>query len=93
MPMIVGGNAKAYEYFKLHGWVDEGAEKRTAKYTSRAAVMYKQHIQKEAKKERSTVLQTLVPSPTKDAKAAPLLSGMVRERPLVSPVSVVLIKI
>ena len=77
LPMMVGGNAKAAEFFKVHGWTDEGADQRTAKFTSRAATMYKQHIQKEVKQQRSAILQTLVPSPVKEAKPASLLSGMV----------------
>eukprot|EP00462_Mataza_sp_D1_P003314 CAMPEP_0175096594 /NCGR_PEP_ID=MMETSP0086_2-20121207/4816_1 /TAXON_ID=136419 /ORGANISM="Unknown Unknown, Strain D1" /LENGTH=356 /DNA_ID=CAMNT_0016370007 /DNA_START=279 /DNA_END=1349 /DNA_ORIENTATION=- len=58
--MIVGGNDKAYEFFKNHGWTDEGADRRTAKYTSKAAVLYKEHIRKQIVQQRAAIMATLV---------------------------------
>lgn len=46
--MVVGGNANAANFFKSKGWVDDGADTQSgAKFTSRAAVAYKAHLEKE----------------------------------------------
>lgn len=46
--MIYGGNNRAHGFFKQHGWTDGG--KIEAKYTSRAAELYKQILSKEVAK-------------------------------------------
>jgi ADP-ribosylation factor GTPase-activating protein 2/3 len=46
--MVFGGNNHAQAFFKQHGWTDGG--KIEAKYTSRAAVLYRQLLAKEVAK-------------------------------------------
>ncbi|CAN1356894.1 Probable ADP-ribosylation factor GTPase-activating protein AGD8 [Linum perenne] len=46
--MAFGGNNRAQVFFKQHGWTDGG--KTEAKYTSRAAELYKQILSKEVAK-------------------------------------------
>lgn len=46
--MVYGGNNRAQVFFKQHGWTDGG--KIEAKYTSRAAELYKQILAKEVAK-------------------------------------------
>ncbi|KAB2053904.1 hypothetical protein ERO13_A12G208100v2 [Gossypium hirsutum] len=46
--MIYGGNNRAQVFFKQHGWTDGG--KIEAKYTSRAAELYRQLLAKEVTK-------------------------------------------
>ncbi|XP_027361024.1 probable ADP-ribosylation factor GTPase-activating protein AGD8 [Abrus precatorius] len=46
--MSFGGNSRAQVFFKQHGWTDGG--KIEAKYTSRAAELYKQLLSKEVAK-------------------------------------------
>ncbi|KAL1059788.1 hypothetical protein V6Z11_1Z006800 [Gossypium hirsutum] len=46
--MIYGGNNRAQVFFKQHGWTDGG--KIEAKYTSRAADLYRQMLSKEVAK-------------------------------------------
>lgn len=46
--MSYGGNTRAQVFFKQHGWNDGG--KIEAKYTSRAADLYKQTLSKEVAK-------------------------------------------
>ncbi|GAB2212159.1 hypothetical protein Droror1_Dr00025508 [Drosera rotundifolia] len=46
--MCFGGNSRAHIFFKQHGWTDGG--KIEAKYTSRAAELYRQLLTKEVAK-------------------------------------------
>jgi ADP-ribosylation factor GTPase-activating protein 2/3 len=46
----VGGNLRARTFFKQHGWDDVGADKIEAKYTSRAAQLYRRQLEKDAAK-------------------------------------------
>ncbi|KAK9698936.1 hypothetical protein RND81_08G141600 [Saponaria officinalis] len=46
--MCFGGNSRAHNFFKQHGWTDGG--KIEGKYTSRAAELYKQILTKEVAK-------------------------------------------
>ncbi|KAG6498991.1 probable ADP-ribosylation factor GTPase-activating protein AGD8 [Zingiber officinale] len=46
--MVFGGNNRAQIFFKQHGWTDDG--KIEAKYTSRAAELYRQLLSKEVAK-------------------------------------------
>ncbi|CAN4076051.1 unnamed protein product [Withania somnifera] len=48
--MYFGGNNRAQVFFKQHGWTDGG--KIEAKYTSRAAELYKQLLSKEVTKSK-----------------------------------------
>ncbi|CAH9087645.1 unnamed protein product [Cuscuta europaea] len=47
--MYFGGNNRAHVFFKQHGWAADGG-KIEAKYTSRAAELYKQLLSKEVSK-------------------------------------------
>ncbi|KAJ4778002.1 ADP-ribosylation factor GTPase-activating protein 3 [Rhynchospora pubera] len=49
--MAFGGNNRAHVFFKQHGWTDGG--KIEAKYTSRAAELYRQILSKEVAKSVS----------------------------------------
>ncbi|XP_047944164.1 probable ADP-ribosylation factor GTPase-activating protein AGD8 [Salvia hispanica] len=49
--MLFGGNNRAQVFFKQHGWSDGG--KIEAKYTSRAAELYKQLLAKEVAKNNA----------------------------------------
>lgn len=60
--MSFGGNNRAQVFFKQHGWTDGG--KIEAKYTSRAAELYKQLLSKEvAKSSAEDAAANLPPSP------------------------------
>lgn len=63
--MRLGGNATARQFFKEHGWVENAnsVDKFEAKYSSRAAKLYKTHIDKEVTKVLDSSVQEL-PSPT-----------------------------
>lgn len=56
--MSFGGNNRAQVFFKQHGWTDGG--KIEAKYTSRAAELYKQLLSKEVAK--SSAEDVILPS-------------------------------
>ncbi|VVB02173.1 unnamed protein product [Arabis nemorensis] len=58
--MVYGGNCRAQIFFKQHGW--SGGSKTEAKYTSRAAELYKQILAKEIAKSNAEELD-LPPSP------------------------------
>jgi ADP-ribosylation factor GTPase-activating protein 2/3 len=87
--MMVGGNAKAQAFFKQHGWVDEGADKRTEKYTSRAANMYKTHLEKVKQAERGRLLPTLEGDLDAPVTSTPLPSGDAGLDALISSVKAV----
>ncbi|KAF5832669.1 hypothetical protein DUNSADRAFT_11377 [Dunaliella salina] len=48
--MAIGGNQKARHFFKQHGWDEIGSDKIQAKYTSRAAQLYRAMLEKEMSK-------------------------------------------
>lgn len=48
--MAVGGNLRARTFFKQHGWDEVGSDKIEAKYTSRAAQLYRKQLEKDAAK-------------------------------------------
>ncbi|KAI7836389.1 hypothetical protein COHA_009751 [Chlorella ohadii] len=48
--MAVGGNQRARTFFKQHGWDEVGSDKIEAKYTSRAAQLYRKQLEKDAAK-------------------------------------------
>ncbi|TYI52325.1 hypothetical protein E1A91_D12G239500v1 [Gossypium mustelinum] len=67
--MIYGGNNRAQVFFKQHGWTDGG--KIEAKYTSRAAELYRQLLAKEvAKSMEEEVGMPLFPVATQSSKAS-----------------------
>lgn len=47
--MVAGGNRKCREFMKARGWTQKGADNRKEKYSSKAAKLYRQHLQREAK--------------------------------------------
>ncbi|WOL19535.1 putative ADP-ribosylation factor GTPase-activating protein AGD8 [Canna indica] len=71
--MTFGGNNRAQVFFKQHGWTDGG--KIEAKYTSRAAELYRQLLTKEVAK--SSVEDTGLPSsPVAAAQSPNTLNGL-----------------
>eukprot|EP00210_Caulerpa_lentillifera_P002297 g2206.t2 len=73
--MRVGGNANARQFFKKHGWAENSVDKFEAKYASRAAKLYRNHLEKEVNKLLENSTQDL-PSPT----SAPDLVDLDKER-------------
>lgn len=61
--MALGGNQRARQFFKQHGWDEIGADKIEAKYTSRAAQLYRSTLEKEASKMTSLYGTPSVPEP------------------------------
>eukprot|EP01024_Parvocaulis_polyphysoides_P001636 TRINITY_DN10452_c0_g1_i4.p1 TRINITY_DN10452_c0_g1~~TRINITY_DN10452_c0_g1_i4.p1 ORF type:complete len:320 (-),score=39.59 TRINITY_DN10452_c0_g1_i4:338-1297(-) len=55
--MMTGGNGRARQFFKQHGWEEIGADKIGAKYTSRAAQLYRQLLEKESNQLQMDNLQ------------------------------------
>lgn len=45
--MSQGGNQRARTFFKQHGWDEVGSDKIEAKYTSRAAQLYRKQLEKD----------------------------------------------
>jgi hypothetical protein len=45
--MSVGGNQRGRTFFKQHGWDEVGSDKIEAKYSSRAAQLYKRQLEKD----------------------------------------------
>ncbi|XP_074588233.1 putative ADP-ribosylation factor GTPase-activating protein AGD8 [Curcuma longa] len=71
--MAFGGNNRAQTFFKQHGWTDDG--KIEAKYTSRAAELYRQLLSKEVAK--SFAEDTSLPSSPVSASQTPnILNGL-----------------
>ncbi|KAA3463228.1 ADP-ribosylation factor GTPase-activating protein AGD7 [Gossypium australe] len=67
--MIYGGNNRAQVFFKQHGWTDGG--KIEAKYTSRAAELYRQLLAKEVTKSmEEEVGMPLSPVASQSSKAS-----------------------
>ncbi|PWA68675.1 arf GTPase activating protein [Artemisia annua] len=69
--MAFGGNNRAQVFFKQHGWTDGG--KIEAKYTSRAAELYKQLLSKEVAK--SAAEDVVLPSSPVAAKKVEAFDG------------------
>eukprot|EP00245_Coleochaete_scutata_P001647 TRINITY_DN12034_c0_g1_i2.p1 TRINITY_DN12034_c0_g1~~TRINITY_DN12034_c0_g1_i2.p1 ORF type:complete len:410 (+),score=81.52 TRINITY_DN12034_c0_g1_i2:88-1317(+) len=85
--MAFGGNGRARAFFKQHGWTDGG--KIESKYTSRAAELYKQLVNKEvAKSNVATAATVSTPSSfgAMSGAQSPLTVGTaVSEAPVVNP--------
>lgn len=73
--MAFGGNNRAQVFFKQHGWTDGG--KIEAKYTSRAAELYRQILSKEVAKSTADDIilpsSPVAPSPTSEFNGLPQL--------------------
>lgn len=69
--MSFGGNNRAQAFFKQHGWTDGG--KIEAKYTSRAANLYRQLLAKEVAK--SSADEVPLPSSPVAAQSAQPANG------------------
>jgi ADP-ribosylation factor GTPase-activating protein 2/3 len=70
--MAFGGNNRAHVFFKQHGWTDGG--KVEAKYTSRAAELYRQILSKEVAKSKSEDIpsvNSITSSPVTPTMVAP----------------------
>ncbi|XP_066344453.1 probable ADP-ribosylation factor GTPase-activating protein AGD9 [Miscanthus floridulus] len=67
--MVYGGNNRAQAFFKQHGWTDGG--KIEAKYTSRAADLYRQLLAKEVAKNSTEDGNNSWPSSPVAASQAP----------------------
>lgn len=87
--MAVGGNGRARQFFKQHGWEELGADKIEAKYTSRAAQMYRSILEKEAAKlTEAAALSNLVSTGHPQGDAAPEFEPLPEiEKPEAAPVS------
>nr|KYP66408.1 putative ADP-ribosylation factor GTPase-activating protein AGD8 [Cajanus cajan] len=70
--MSFGGNNRARFFFKQHGWTDGG--KLEAKYTSRAAELYKQILSKEVSK--SIIEEASSQSPPNASQSAQVVEGL-----------------
>ncbi|CAA7027802.1 unnamed protein product [Microthlaspi erraticum] len=87
-PMMFGGNKRAQVFFKQHGWTDDGAKVK-AKYTSRAADLYRQILAKEAIGEYTNMelfwkhlMEELLPKETSSAaSSSPKASNAAKENP------------
>jgi len=75
--MSFGGNNRAHVFFKQHGWTDGG--KIEAKYTSRAADLYRQILTKEVAK--SSTEDTGVPSSPVASQASNGFTDKIAEAP------------
>lgn len=82
--MIFGGNNRAQVFFKQHGWNDGG--KIEAKYTSRAAELYKQLLSKEvAKSLKEEAGLPVSPVASQSVQVVNGLPDTVQESPKESP--------
>ncbi|KAF7829224.1 putative ADP-ribosylation factor GTPase-activating protein AGD8 [Senna tora] len=70
--MSFGGNNRAHVFFKQHGWTDGG--KIEAKYTSRAAELYRQILSKEVAK--SMAEEAGLPSSPVASQSAQVANGL-----------------
>jgi ADP-ribosylation factor GTPase-activating protein 2/3 len=62
MNMVVGGNQNCSDFFKSKGWSDDSTDNHQAKYTSKAAIQYKAHIEKEVERQRDQLMTTIFDS-------------------------------
>ena len=81
--MVCGGNGNAAAYFKAKGWNDDGGAdaQSGAKFTSKAALAYRAHLEKEVAKNRDRLIDTLNESFGQDpavAEAAAAAAALVK---------------
>jgi ADP-ribosylation factor GTPase-activating protein 2/3 len=67
--MNAGGNQRARNFFKQHGWDEIGSDKIESKYTSRAAQLYRKQLEKDAAKAIADGAEGIESKPA--AKALP----------------------
>ncbi|KAK7366934.1 hypothetical protein VNO80_08937 [Phaseolus coccineus] len=72
--MSLGGNNRARNFFKQHGWTDDG--KTDAKYTSRAAELYKNILSKEVAKSMITDKEVDSPSSPTASQFEQVVEGL-----------------
>ncbi|PON48046.1 Arf GTPase activating protein [Parasponia andersonii] len=72
--MSFGGNNRAHVFFKQHGWTDGG--KIEAKYTSRAADLYRQLLSKEVAKSMAEEAPPSLPVASQSGEASNGLSNI-----------------
>lgn len=65
--MSLGGNGRAHAFFKQHGWTDGG--RIEAKYTSRAADLYRQLLAKEVAKSVAAAASSISQKSLNEAPA------------------------
>jgi len=80
--MMLGGNQRAKEFFKQHGWDDTTVQDFEAKYHSRAAKLYHKTLYKEVA-AKSDKPQLASPKAFEDVKV-PMVAEMVAE-PIAQP--------
>mmetsp|Transcript_618 Transcript_618/g.1440 ORF Transcript_618/g.1440 Transcript_618/m.1440 type:complete len:404 (+) Transcript_618:168-1379(+) len=68
--MAVGGNQRARTFFKQHGWDEVGSDKIEAKYSSRAAQLYKKQLEKDVAQGVHTSVATPASPTFEDAEQA-----------------------
>jgi ADP-ribosylation factor GTPase-activating protein 2/3 len=78
--MAVGGNQRARTFFKQHGWDEIGSDKIEAKYTSRAAQLYRKQLEKDAAKLLAGDSADAV-QPTPAAVSKPATNGTTASAP------------
>lgn len=87
--MALGGNQRARHFFKQHGWDELGADKIEAKYTSRAAQLYRSMLDKEVSKVANVPVMSTIEgtSPAPIVETADLQTGSSADtsEPLASP--------
>jgi hypothetical protein len=77
LQMVIGGNAACSAFFKSKGWTDESTDNHQAKYTSKAANDYKNHLEKEVARQRHHLTDSLLaPSPEWKPHSGPQLEGL-----------------
>lgn len=75
--MLLGGNQRARNFFKQHGWDEVGSDKIEAKYTSRAAQLYRRQLEKDVAKALSGDL----PGPPVDSSSDSSLTSKAAAAP------------
>lgn len=76
--MQLGGNGRGRQFFKEHGWTELGSDKIEAKYSSRAAQLYRNLLEKEVNRLRddgegeTEPVESPVMASTVEKKATPV---------------------
>lgn len=68
--MSQGGNQRARTFFKQHGWDEVGSDKIEAKYTSRAAQLYRKQLEKDVIKALKGETAVAASSPNAPEKSS-----------------------
>jgi len=75
--MNAGGNQRARAFFKQHGWDEIGSDKVEAKYTSRAAQLYRKQLEKDAAKAMTEAAEGIDGTSKPPASAKAAASGVI----------------